>query len=314
MIRKVIQHGPSTLVVSLPAKWVRKQGVKKGDELMLLEEGKSLLVSAEQKKNARFSITIQANELSKMLPRYIHALYKKGLDVIHIQFSNEEQFALIRQAISKETVGLELIDSSKNRCTIKIVATLNEEYASIMRQMFLTTLRFAEETVMALEQQQYAQLQSLLALEESNNKFANMLRRYLNVHQAKMTIEAGPLYSIADNIEAIADEYKFLNKKFSNRIGGELSSELLSYYKKINSALRLFYECYYKKDIRKILQMHNLRKDVLEGLLAVNYVNTDTQTLVHHAIVLMTLVFALVEPLIIISEKSEQSIDLLHND
>ena len=33
MQRKVIQQGPSTLMVSLPSKWVKENNIKKGEEL-----------------------------------------------------------------------------------------------------------------------------------------------------------------------------------------------------------------------------------------------------------------------------------------
>ena len=33
MKRKVVQQGPSTLMVSLPAKWAKRLGIKKGDEI-----------------------------------------------------------------------------------------------------------------------------------------------------------------------------------------------------------------------------------------------------------------------------------------
>jgi hypothetical protein len=38
--RKVILHGPSTLTVSLPSKWVKNHNIKKGDELNIEETEK----------------------------------------------------------------------------------------------------------------------------------------------------------------------------------------------------------------------------------------------------------------------------------
>ena len=48
MKRKVIQLAHSTAVISLPSKWVKKYGVKKGDEIEVGEEESRLIVTAEQ--------------------------------------------------------------------------------------------------------------------------------------------------------------------------------------------------------------------------------------------------------------------------
>ena len=45
MKRKVIQIAESTQLVSLPRKWALKYGVKKGDEVDVLEEGNKIVVS-----------------------------------------------------------------------------------------------------------------------------------------------------------------------------------------------------------------------------------------------------------------------------
>ena len=44
MKRKAIQLASQTIVVSLPAKWVRQQGIKKGDEIDVEERGKELVI------------------------------------------------------------------------------------------------------------------------------------------------------------------------------------------------------------------------------------------------------------------------------
>ena len=48
MKRKVIQLAGKTSVISLPSKWVQQQGIKKGDELEIKEEGSKIIVSSEK--------------------------------------------------------------------------------------------------------------------------------------------------------------------------------------------------------------------------------------------------------------------------
>ena len=48
--RKVSLIGPSTLMVSLPSKWVKEFGVKKGDEINITENGPNLLLESQKLK------------------------------------------------------------------------------------------------------------------------------------------------------------------------------------------------------------------------------------------------------------------------
>lgn len=46
--RKVIQIANSTQLISLPRKWTQKYGVKKGDELEVVEDGSKVIISTEK--------------------------------------------------------------------------------------------------------------------------------------------------------------------------------------------------------------------------------------------------------------------------
>ncbi|MBT5043325.1 AbrB/MazE/SpoVT family DNA-binding domain-containing protein, partial [Candidatus Woesearchaeota archaeon] len=48
--RKVSLIGPSTLMVSLPSKWVKAFGIKKGDEIEITENGSNLLLESQRLK------------------------------------------------------------------------------------------------------------------------------------------------------------------------------------------------------------------------------------------------------------------------
>lgn len=44
MQRKVMQHGPATLVVCLPSNWVRRNNIEKGDVMYLEDKGFDLVL------------------------------------------------------------------------------------------------------------------------------------------------------------------------------------------------------------------------------------------------------------------------------
>ena len=65
MKRKIVKQGAATLMISLPSKWCKKFGLKKGDEVDIETANDSLLVSpkeikvkSEVDKGSTFSVII----------------------------------------------------------------------------------------------------------------------------------------------------------------------------------------------------------------------------------------------------------------
>ena len=54
MKRKIVQHGQSTLTLSLPSKWVKKNNIKKGQLLDVNVSEKGLLISLDKAKYSDF--------------------------------------------------------------------------------------------------------------------------------------------------------------------------------------------------------------------------------------------------------------------
>ena len=90
MKRKVVQHGASTLIISLPNKWAKTNNVKKGTELEVEERGSELVIGADtEAESEKFDINITGRY--KIAHRAISALYKAGYDQLNITFSTPEE-------------------------------------------------------------------------------------------------------------------------------------------------------------------------------------------------------------------------------
>src|SRR3989344_1396001 len=88
--RKIVQHGPSTLIISLPSNWVKQNGIKKGDELDVKEEGKTLIVSVDTVAT-NYSLTEDISGLKPFLvTRFLGRAYQKGYDKIYLTHNNVE--------------------------------------------------------------------------------------------------------------------------------------------------------------------------------------------------------------------------------
>ena len=48
MKRKLVKQGAATMMISLPSKWIKENGLDKGDEIELIEQGGELLIKSRE--------------------------------------------------------------------------------------------------------------------------------------------------------------------------------------------------------------------------------------------------------------------------
>jgi len=265
MKRKVIQLAGKTLVVSLPIKWARNYGVKKGDEIELEERGQQIVLSTEQQPTFE-KVEIDASKLDvEVVKRWLlAALHKFGYDEIEIKYDNPAMLKAIRETVDGMLIGFAIVDQSKTRCVIRTVAKEQEkEFDTMLRRAFLVTKSLGESMVEYIEEDRFSDLPDLLNLEKTNNQLTNFCERILNsrgYHDYRKTCFA---YVVVWNLEKICDDYKniclFLAKPENSKVKIKNAIELL---KKCNKLFSWYYELFYKFDINKLNDLNNYRKKI----------------------------------------------------
>jgi len=87
MQRKVNKVGPSTLTVSLPSKWVKRQRIRKGDDLDIELHGSSLILSRGRSRVAH-KATLEIGGLNKVfVARFLDECYIRGMEEIILNFN-----------------------------------------------------------------------------------------------------------------------------------------------------------------------------------------------------------------------------------
>ena len=107
MQRKVMKQGPSTLVVSLPTQWVKKNKIQKGNSVHLEEKGKTLILSLLPQAQEKI-ISLNLSQTVPMTHRVVGALYKAGFDEMTLTYSTSEEGEAILTAAQTMT-GHEVI-------------------------------------------------------------------------------------------------------------------------------------------------------------------------------------------------------------
>lgn len=128
-IRRVQKFGKSTLMVSLPAEWVKAIGLHPGDSVSIeVLDDTSIRVSPlsvdKQAREFIASITVGRNASESLLSRVIYALYLLGADKIQI-ISEEsvmpENILRSLKNIARTLIGIEIIEHSPNRIVFQIL-------------------------------------------------------------------------------------------------------------------------------------------------------------------------------------------------
>ncbi len=125
MKRKVAQIGPSTLMVSLPMKWVKENNVSKGDELDVSLGKKEINFALGEKKKKEKEITIDISNYDRyLLDRNITILYRNNYDKIILNYkdnvildhkSNNYNAQNYLQRLSKRFIGVEIVSQTDKR-------------------------------------------------------------------------------------------------------------------------------------------------------------------------------------------------------
>ncbi len=245
MKRKVVQHGSSSLTVTLPIRWVEKYGIRKGDDLEIEESGSSMIIST-QKEQYSPKKEVSTSESGIFTKNNLSHLYQLGYDELEIAFDSPETLDEIKKRLP-DCIGFELIDQKKNKVFIKSIATtLESEFDTMLRKSFQVTNEMAKDLLEALEKGDFERLQQIRSMESLNNRFTDFCIRVLNKRGYKIPRRTMQIYEILKNIERIADELKHICDLFMGNKKPDTTS-----LKNLRSAIDYyfaFYSMFYRFD------------------------------------------------------------------
>jgi len=262
MQRKVSQIGPATLMVSLPSKWVKKYGIKKGDDINLNEEGAKLILGIEKKQDYK-KTSLQIDDLGSFNQNYIGYLYKMGYDEIDVKFKNAEIFKQIQDRVS-QLIGFEIIDQKENYCKIKSVSSaLEDEFDNLLRRIFLLLIDFSENCLDAIKKEEYDRLKEIKLLEKKNDEFTDLCIRIL----AKKEIKGDKsmfYYCIFRELEKLGDYYRDVCDFLLKNNKTKLNKDTIGLLKDVNLYLKNFYELFYKFDHQKATILNDQKEPLIK--------------------------------------------------
>jgi phosphate uptake regulator len=253
MKRKLIQHGLSSLTVSLPSKWVKENGLKKSDEIDLEESNKKIIISTGNHLTHK-KIDLNISDAHPMIRKIIGAAFKSGYDEVNIKFNSFEELKAIQDLMREQFSGFEIINQSKDSISIKNVSQPDfSEFTNVLKRFFFVLNQISYEFSEALNKDDFKWLKTITLMKIESDKYADYCRRAINMGFEPEFKRIAPLYTIIEQLEKVVDRYRDLCDYISlNKINP--NPRIRSFIQQLSEFLELFLKLFSKFELNKLIE------------------------------------------------------------
>ncbi|MBT7557683.1 phosphate uptake regulator PhoU [Candidatus Woesearchaeota archaeon] len=266
--RKVSLIGPSTLMVSLPSKWVKAFGIKKGDEIEITENGSNLLLESQRLKKGE-ALRINLTGLNANLIYYtIYSAYRGGSEEIELVFDTEKvinkntgEKEMVLDVISSAVdnlVGMEIMTQRKNYVQIKEISKVNrEEFSNALMRIFITLVNTSEDMVDAMNNKDKVVLERIKKVSDKKiNKLCDFCARIINKGGIVENNKSPIYYNIISTLEEIGDSLEDLCEI------GLKDFKVVKKVKKVNGLLEVLYRLFCDYKVDKLNELYELKNEI----------------------------------------------------
>ncbi len=273
MKRKVIRLAEKTLVISLPSKWAKAHGVKKGSELEVEPSDATLIIRTHAAKTpAKASLHLSSSpELAR---KRIRTAYKRGFDELELTFSDPKIIKALQHELSS-LLGYEIVKQGEKHCIVKnIAATMDDEFDTILRRLFLMILEMGRDSFDALQKKEYDRLPEISLAEQTNDKLTNVCKRILHKHSYHNPERTILLYALLRDLEKTADSYEHICLEAHKN---KTSNDAVSILANLNALFELAYKMHYDFNDDSVSKLLALEKQLEK-----KFSGAITSTMQHH--------------------------------
>jgi len=262
MIRKLVQHGPSTLITSLPANWIKKQKLKRGDEIEFTEIDKGLLITNNRKKE-KLSIKIH---LHKCDERYIRMIvgnsYRGGVDIIELTYDDSKCFDMIQKIVDDYILGFEVITKTQKSCRIENLTVPTEDKFKILLRRIFYIIKDASDVLRKdINAQNFKSAEYIFSVSQKLGKYDNFCKR--NIFIKRFEDESSYFNFLLCNYLMISQRsIYYLYKHFANK-SLKIPKDVQALADNIVDLNNLIYSSYFQKDHDKILKAVSINSNIV---------------------------------------------------
>ena len=280
MKRKLVKQGTSTLMISLPSKWIHINNLSKGSEVELEQLDDNLIISSRP-----ISIKLETTiNLSESTETYVRTLitntYRRGYDKIKIFYNNQEQFEILLHIIKTRLIGFDIIKKEQNYCIVENITEPDvSQFDNIMRKMFFGISELFEEIKKRFENKT-KNPNDIDEIAERIQKYDNFCRRV--IMKQKITSKNTELLwaFLTLMIHGQREIYLISKINFKNTT---ISSKTKDFLNDIKQLYETLVSIYLNKDAKLVAKIH-IQNDMCykKGLLLLQNSQGKETLLTHH--------------------------------
>ncbi|MBI4147655.1 phosphate uptake regulator PhoU [Candidatus Woesearchaeota archaeon] len=240
--RKLIQHGPSSLTVALPYKWVNKNGLQKGDSVALEEDEQGLRIAMKPMERSRaIALDLSGNDFPSTVT-ILTTVYRRGYDEVAISYRTPEEYQHVSSAV-RMLLGFGVLENRKSRCVIKSLPTqIEQDFPTLFRRVFLILLQMLEDLGDVVGDPQ--SLRTFYHRDADLNSIVNLAIRMVNKGFVQDRYEELHIFHTLLLLEECGDDVtRFTIELQQSKHGAKMKDAV----QKCAGMVRLLYDTYFQK-------------------------------------------------------------------
>jgi len=243
--RKIIKFGNSSFVVSLPAAWIKKNNIKKGDSIFFEESNNSDLIFRPNNITTTIKKRIVITATDKSFPdlnREIISNYIKGFAVLEIIDENMLTRSKDIKDLLQNLIGIEILEQTQKRLIAKDLIDIDSiSLSGIVKRMDVIIRSMLDDSFNCLTSNKKDVEEKIASIHDRDldvNRLYFLAFRVLRILMnnptlaAKKQISNSKIFSYAtlvESLEKIADTIKRSTRQFPNlNTDKEYKEELMS--------------------------------------------------------------------------------------
>jgi len=253
MRRKVIQQGPSTLMISLPSKWAKENSIRKGEEIELNIENNQLIVSSSEISKEKVT-KITLNSKDTYLDRIIMSKYRENYDTVIVEYDDISILDDIKKTLTY-LLGFEIVDQNKTSCTIQNVSEgSDKDFPKMFRRMFQIVNSMSESCLEYVKTKEEKYLRTSIELREMLIKIEQFNLRIINKNNSFSLNQKTLEYFYVWHLSTFGKSWASLAKNELFKIK-TFSKEDSVFFEEVTKFAMSLYETYYSKKKDNLIKM-----------------------------------------------------------
>lgn len=281
--RKIIKFGNSSYVVSLPTAWIKKNNIKKGDQIFF-EEGNNndIIFKVNNTPNKTIKKKITINSTNKQLieiERHIISYYIKGYNTIVILDNDMTTRSKEIKTILQNLIGLEILEQTQKRLVAKDLSDINLiSIDGIIKRMDVIIRSMIEDSINCLSSNKKEIEKTVKSVDDRDNDVNRLaylgyrvLRFFVNYPHlaAEKKLSNKKIFAdniVIDNLEKIADTIKRRTRiHFKLKQDENYKKELTSLLKQLQDIYQSCMKAYLNEDINLAFQIASTKDKVIKS-------------------------------------------------